>query len=142
VLRSEDPPGLRQEIWALLALYQALRRAMVTAAETAPGTDPDRASFTIALETARQTLTNAADVIIADVALTGRAVLDALLPPRRRRVSTRKVKSPLTRWIKADPDRPARSTPVTALAIAVSDPGTTTQSATRRDPCLTATPGP
>ena len=57
VLRSQDRPGLEQEIWALLALYQALRRAMVTAAETVPGTDPDRASFTIALETARQTLT-------------------------------------------------------------------------------------
>src|ERR1019366_9435825 len=46
VLRSQDPAGLEQEIWALLALYQALRRAMVTAAETVPGTDPDRASFT------------------------------------------------------------------------------------------------
>ena len=57
VLRSEDPAGLEQEMWALLALYQALRRAMVTAAESVPGTDPDRASFTIALETARQTLT-------------------------------------------------------------------------------------
>ena len=50
VLRSGDPAGLQQEVWALLALYQALRRAMVTAVETVPGTDPDRASFTIALE--------------------------------------------------------------------------------------------
>ncbi len=46
-------------MWALLALYQALRRAMVTAVETVPGTDPDRASFTNALETAKQTLTAA-----------------------------------------------------------------------------------
>ena len=45
VLRSRDPAGLKQEIWALLALYQALRREMVTAVETVPGTDPDRASF-------------------------------------------------------------------------------------------------
>ena len=52
VLRSKDPAGLEQEIWALLTLYQALRREMVTAAETVPGTDPDRASFTIALQTA------------------------------------------------------------------------------------------
>jgi hypothetical protein len=145
VLRSEDPPGLEQEIWALLALYQALRRAMVTAAETVPGTDPDRASFTIALETAKQTLIRAAGVITDDVSLTGRigrAVLDGLLPPRRPRVSVRKVKSPLSRWNKADPDRPRRSTPVTALAITVSAPGTTTQSATHRDQCLTASPGP
>jgi hypothetical protein len=145
VLRSHDRPGLEQEIWALLCLYQALRRAMVTAAESVPGTDPDRASFTIALETARETLTRAAGVVTADAALTGRigrAVLDGLLPPRRPRVSVRKVKSPLSRWNKADPHRPARSTPVTALTITVSGPQTTTQSQTRRDQCLTATPGP
>ena len=93
VLRSQDQPGLEQEMWALLALYQALRRAMVTAAETVPGTDPDRASFTIALETARQTLSRAAGVITDDASLTGRigqAVLGGLLPPRRPRVSAPK----------------------------------------------------
>ena len=145
VLRSEDPAGLEQEMWALLALYQALRRAMVTAAESVPGTDPDRASFTIALEAARQTLTAAAGVVTADAGLTGRigrAILDGLLPPRRPRVSVRKVKSPLSRWNKADPHRPARSTPVTALTVIVSGPETTPQSATRRDRCLIATPGP
>jgi Insertion element 4 transposase N-terminal/Transposase DDE domain len=90
VLRSQDPPGLQQEIWALLALYQALRRAMVTAAETVPGTDPDRASFTIALETAKQTLTRAAGVTTTEPSLTGRigqAILDGLLPPRRPRAA-------------------------------------------------------
>ena len=30
VLRSQDPAGLDQETWALLALYQAIRREMVT----------------------------------------------------------------------------------------------------------------
>jgi hypothetical protein len=145
VLRSEDPAGLEQEMWALLALYQALRRAMATATESVPGTDPDRASFTVALETARQTLTAATGVVTADAGLTGRigrAVLDGLLPPRRPRVSVRKVKSPLSRWNKADPHRPARSTPVTALTIIVSGPETTAQSATRRNQCLIATPGP
>jgi Insertion element 4 transposase N-terminal/Transposase DDE domain len=93
VLRSGDRPGLEQEIWALLTLYQALRRAMVTAAETVPGTHPDRAGFTIALEAARQTLIAAEGVVTADASLPdriGRAVLDGLLPPRRPRVSTRK----------------------------------------------------
>jgi hypothetical protein len=145
VLRSQDRPGLEQEIWALLGVYQALRRVMVTAAETVPGTDPDRASFTIALETARQTLTRAAGVITDDASLTGRigqAVLGSLLPPRRPRVSARKVKSPLSRWNKADPHRPRRSTPITALTVTVSGPETTTQSATRPGKCLTATPGP
>jgi hypothetical protein len=145
VLRSRDPAGLEQEIWALLALYQALRRAMVTAAESAPGTDPDRASFTIALQAATDTLTRAVGVVTAGTDLTGRigrAVLDGLLEPRRPRVSTRKVKSPLSRWNKADPHRPARSTPVTALTITASGPDTTPQPATRRRQCLTAAPGP
>ena len=36
VLRSADPAGLEQELWALLAVYQALRRAMVTAIDPTP----------------------------------------------------------------------------------------------------------
>lgn len=53
VLRSQDPFGLDQEIWAQLTVYQALRRAMTEATDTDPSIDPDRASFTIALEAAR-----------------------------------------------------------------------------------------
>jgi hypothetical protein len=49
VLRSGDRPGVEQELWALLTLYQLLRMAMVTAVETRPGTNPDRASFTTAI---------------------------------------------------------------------------------------------
>ena len=60
VLRSGDRPGLEQETWALLTLYQLLRMAMVTAIETRPGTDPDRASFTTAMEAAKDQLTAAA----------------------------------------------------------------------------------
>ena len=45
VLRSGDPAGLEQEMWALLALYQALRIAVADAIATVPGTDPDRAGF-------------------------------------------------------------------------------------------------
>ena len=62
VLRSTDPAGLKQEMWALLTVYQALRRAMVTAVESRPGTDPDRASFATALHTARDLLTQAANI--------------------------------------------------------------------------------
>ena len=55
VLRSHDPEGLKQEIWALLALYQALRIAITDAVTTIPGTDPDRASYQIAVEAAQDT---------------------------------------------------------------------------------------
>ena len=57
VLRSGDRPGVEQEIWALLVLYQLLRTAIADAAGTVPGTDPDRASFTIALNAARDQVT-------------------------------------------------------------------------------------
>jgi len=56
-------------------------------------------------------------------------------------VSARKVESSLGRWNKADPARPARSTPITALTITVTSPETP-PSATRQSQCLTALPGP
>jgi hypothetical protein len=143
VLRSHDPAGLEQELWALLALYQALRRAMVTAIETMPGTDPDRAGFTTALQTATDTLIQADGVLTSHTSSIGRighAVLDTLLPPRRPRVSARKVKSPLSRWNNTDPQRPARSTPITSLALEVSSPSQ--PSPPRQEQCLTAAPGP
>ena len=134
VLRSGDPAGLEQELWALLALYQALRRAMITAIETVPGADPDRASFTIAVQTAIQTLIQADGVRTSPTSPAGRigrAVLDGLLPPRRPRVSARKVKSPLSRWHNTDPHRPARSTPITSLTITVSRPAEQTNTTPR-----------
>ena len=144
VLRSADPPGLEQELWALLALYQSLRRAMVTAVETVPGTDPDRASFTTALITAQDLLVRGQGVVTDRVDLAGdigRAVLADLLPPRRPRTSVRKVKSPLSRYNKKDPHRPDRSTPITALTITIDDPETL-HAATRPAQCLTSAPGP
>ena len=87
VLRSGDRPGLEQETWALLTLYQLLRMAMVTAVETRPGTDPDRAGFTTAMETARDQLTAARGICPGGPAdlpgAIGRAVLATLLPARR-----------------------------------------------------------
>ena len=144
VLRSADPAGLEQELWALLALYQSLRRAMVTAVETVPGTDPDRASFTTALTNAQDLLVRGQNVNTDRVDLAGdigRAVLADLLPPRRPRTSVRKVKSPLSRYNKKDPYRPDRSTPITALTITVDDPETPL-AATRRAQYLTGAPGP
>ena len=46
VLRACTLPGITEEIYALLTVYQALRIAIADTTLTAPGTDPDRASFT------------------------------------------------------------------------------------------------
>ena len=110
VLRSGDRPGLEQETWAPLTLYQLLRIAMVTAIETRPGTDPDRASFTAAMEAAKDQLT-AAGICPdgpADLPGTiGRAVLATLLPARRPRFSARRVKCATSRYLNRDDGRPA-----------------------------------
>jgi hypothetical protein len=128
VLRSRDPVGLRQELWALLTVYQLLRIAMVTAIETLPGADPDRAPFTTALHTAQNLLANAEGVLedqpIDLLGRIGREVLAGLAPPRRPRASVRKVKSPLSRWNKADPHRPHTSTKITTIKIESTQPST------------------
>jgi hypothetical protein len=126
VLRSGDRPGLEQEIWALLTLYQLLRMAMVTAVESRPGTDPDRASFTTALEAARDQVTAAAGIYPDDpcdlLGVIGRAVLATLLPARRPRYSARKIKNGTTRYIGRDDARPQIPTTIVAIEIAVHTP--------------------
>jgi hypothetical protein len=94
VLRSGDPAGVEQELWASLTLYQVLRRTMTDAIETRPGTDPDRACFTTALETARDQVIAGHTIAPAPdshgpVGEIGRAVLATLLPERRARMAIR-----------------------------------------------------
>jgi hypothetical protein len=102
VLRARTPAGIDQEIYALLVTYQILRTAMADATSTIPGTSPDRASFTIALQTARDQLIQAAGVIadtIIDLAgAIGRQILASLMPSRRIRTSPRVVKRAISKY--------------------------------------------
>ena len=71
---------------------------------------PDRASYQTAVDSAQATVTQPRRVITgtADLAgAIGRAVLASLNPPRRPRVCARWVKSPLSRWNKHPPGKPA-----------------------------------
>ncbi|HEY2304579.1 MAG TPA: IS4 family transposase [Streptosporangiaceae bacterium] len=126
VLRSGDRPGVEQELWALLTVYQLLRIAMVTAVETVPGTDPDRASFTTALEAARDQLTAARGINPAGPAdltgVIGRAVLATLLPARRPRYSARKVKCATSRYLNHGDQRPHAVTAITAITVTIATP--------------------
>jgi Insertion element 4 transposase N-terminal/Transposase DDE domain len=101
VLRARTPAGIEQEIYALLVAYQALRIAIADAAISAPGIDPDRGSFTVALQTARDQVIKAAEVFATDtgslVGAIGRQVLDHLLPARRCRTSPRVVKRAISK---------------------------------------------
>jgi len=102
VLRARTPAGITQEIYALLVTCQLLRTAMADATSTQPGTGPDRASFTIAWQAARDQLIHAAGVIagtVIDLAgAIGLHLLAALLPARRLRVSPRIVKRAISKY--------------------------------------------
>jgi Transposase DDE domain len=123
VLRSHDPAGVEQEMWALLTLYPLLRRTIVDAAESRPGTDPDRCGFTIAFQTARDVLVCAVGVFEQGIGEIGRRVLSALSPARRSRVSTRKVKSPLSHYAERKLDgRPDGSMVVASTTLTLLPP--------------------
>ena len=102
VLRARTPAGLEQEIYALLVTYQALRMAIADATLTAPDVDPDRGSFSVALNAARDQVIAAAGVIDAStndlVGVIGRQVLDHLLPARRCRTTPRVVKRAISKY--------------------------------------------
>jgi hypothetical protein len=56
VLRSKDPEGVAQEMWALFAVYQAIH-TLIGAAVDAAGIPPDKISFPHALAAATDTIT-------------------------------------------------------------------------------------
>jgi hypothetical protein len=122
VLRARTPAGVHQEVYALLITYQILRTAMADATITRPGLDPDRASFTIALNAARDQLVQATGVIAGtaiDLAgKIGQLVLDNLMPDRRLRTSTRTVKRAISKYNARGPTIDRRTYKAT-LAISI-----------------------
>jgi transposase IS4-like protein/DDE family transposase len=56
VLRSKDPEGVAQEMWALFAVYQAIH-TLISAAVDATGIPPDKISFPQALTAVTDTVT-------------------------------------------------------------------------------------
>ncbi|MCL2586248.1 MAG: IS4 family transposase [Streptosporangiales bacterium] len=125
VLRSKTPAGLEQETWALLALYQAIRTAVTDAVAAVPGTDPDRASYQVAVDTAQDLVVTARNITDPDDDLAGdigRAVLARLNPPRRPRVCPRRVKSPLSRWNKHPPGKPTVTKKITSITSTLISP--------------------
>jgi Insertion element 4 transposase N-terminal/Transposase DDE domain len=143
VLRSGDPAGIEQETWALLAVYQALRTAVADAVQSVPGTDPDRASWQAAVETAQNLTVTAANITGGEDDLRGdigRAVLSRLHGPRRPRVCARRVKSPLSRWNKHPDGKPRSSKRITSINAHVD--ARYHQPATRRRKSETNDSGP
>jgi Insertion element 4 transposase N-terminal/Transposase DDE domain len=130
VLRARTPAGIEQEIYALLVTYQALRITIADATLGELHVDPDRASFTIALNTARDQLTAAAGVIADNVTdlvgVIGRHVLDHLMPARRPRTTPRVVKRAISNYtVKNSKGRirgPSRPIAIKIDIMATADP--------------------
>jgi len=130
VLRARTPAGVDQEIHALLITYQILRTAMTDATNSQIDLDPDRASFTIALNAARDQVIHAAG-IIADTTIDligtiGRLVLDDLLPTRRLRVNARTVKRAISKYNARGPNIDRRTYQATTSLIILAGPALTT----------------
>lgn len=102
VLRARYRSGVEQEVWALLVAYQALRIAMADAVLARADIDPDRLSFSIALNSARDQIIHRAGVVAHDtidlVGRIGAALLAETLPARRLRTRPRVVKRAISKY--------------------------------------------
>jgi hypothetical protein len=110
-LRGRTPDLARQELWAYLTIYQAIRVIIVRAAAGA-GLDPDRISFTAALHAARRTIPAARDHLDTALASTEAEILTSLLPERQGRIYPRAVTKPISPY----PSRRTRPGPVSQHA--------------------------
>jgi hypothetical protein len=122
VLRARTPGGITQEVYALLITYQALRTAIADTALATDGFTADRASFTIAVNTARDQLIHAAAVLaettIDLIGAIGRAILADPLPARRARTSPRVVKRAISKHRAKGPiDRNTYKTQITVHIV-------------------------
>ena len=107
ILRGRTPELARQELWAYLAIYQAIR-AVIALAAAGAGLDPDRISFTAALHAIRRTLALARTSPAQALAETQASILTELIPERPGRLYLRA----LTRPSRAYPSRHNRKDPV------------------------------
>jgi hypothetical protein len=139
---SAAPPPCDASTWIPRSPRQRSRRG-----RDPPRHQPDRASFTTALQAARDQL------IIAGpgphlgeptdlLGVIGRAVLATLLPARRARYSARKVKCATSRYLNRDDGRPAASTAVAAIDLVVHTPPLDLTPRSRRAPARPRVPRP
>jgi hypothetical protein len=92
LLRGRSPDLARQELWAYLAIYQALR-ILIARAAARDGTDPGRISFTAALHAVQRTMTAGPEGRAAALDATETEISSCLVPRREGRVSPRAVKA-------------------------------------------------
>jgi len=124
-LRGKTPDLARQELWAYLIIYQAIR-ALIARAAAGPGLDPDRISFTAALRAARRTITTARTSMTAALAQAEAEITATLNPLRQARTCVRAVKKTRSPY----PSRNTRPAPIAhhaAYTLTITPPPATTQ---------------
>jgi len=127
-LRGRTPDLARQELWAYLITYQAIR-AVIARAAAGAGLDPDRISFTATLHAARRTLPAARDHMHTTLAAIEAEILTTLIPERHGRIYPRAVTKPISPY----PSRTSRPGPISQHAqytITTTTPGITTPTRT------------
>jgi hypothetical protein len=110
-LRGGTPDLARQELWALLVVYQAVR-ALIARAAAAAGADPGRCSFTAALLAARRTTSSSRRHLPGTADEAEAEILASVVPARPGRVYPRAVKHPRSPY----PSRNTAKTPVSQHA--------------------------
>jgi Insertion element 4 transposase N-terminal/Transposase DDE domain len=124
LLAGQDPELARQQLWAYLVIYQAIR-ALICRAAAGAGLDPARLSFTAALRAARGTIATARDSMPAALADCEAAILAAPVPEREGRVSPRAVRAHATPYSVRKTAKDAVSQHAT-YTVTITSPGTTT----------------
>jgi hypothetical protein len=97
VLRGRTPALARQELWALLVIYQAIRTIIARAAASS-GLDPGRISFTATLNAAQRTMSTPRGQLPATLAATETEILSHLIPHREGRICVRAVNKPVSSY--------------------------------------------
>jgi Insertion element 4 transposase N-terminal/Transposase DDE domain len=101
VLRSKSPGGVRQEAYGYLCTHYAIR-ALMAGAASGHGIDPDRISFTRALNAARRSvragLGASSATLAAALPATINEICRRLLPMRRLRAAPRAVKRKMSNY--------------------------------------------
>ncbi len=128
VLRGQTPDLARQELWAYLIIYQAIRVIIARAAAGA-GLDPGRISFTATLHAIRRTIPAARASTTAALAATEAEILTCLIPRRDGRISPRAVTRPSSPY----PSRHNHSGPISQrgrYTLTITTPRPTTPTTT------------
>jgi len=128
LLRGRTPDLARQELWAYLAIYQALR-VIIACAAARDGTDPGRISFTAALNAAERTLGTGPGALDDARQAAETEMLSCLIPLRQGRICPRAVKQTRSPY-QSRRSRPGPISQHGTYTTTITTPGRTAQTAT------------